>query len=302
MKRWVSMVLMMAALLSGIVFSLPVSAITYHPRMDEAQWIARTSSLQCRLIQPIPFFGRAVFEQSAGQSLRFYLQALSNPLDKGQGSLHVNAPRWHPELPGSDLGLVGIEAGEYPVELDDALATRLLAELFKGKSPEFSRRSWYGDDESVAVALSSVSFRAAYTHYRHCLAELLPIGFDQLQRSKVQFASDEYSLDDKARTLLDIVARYAIADTELDQIFIDGHTDSTHTRPYNTELSKKRAEAVSTYLVARGVSANLISLRYHGERFPLQTNRSEDGKAANRRVTIKLERILPQFSRRFPTH
>lgn len=307
-------------ILVATVVSATVNAVTFHPRMDEAQWITRSTVFQCRMVQPIPFFGRAVFDQSAGQPPRFYLQSLANPMEKGQASLKSHAPRWKPEMPTTDLGRVMVESGEMPVELGAVMATQLLAELFEGKSPEFTRRAWYTaaanraidseqgvsspagqvatDDTAIRVALSSVNFRAAYSRYRQCLAELLPIGFDELERSRILFASDEYELIPEARERLDLVARYAVSDTDLDQIYIDGHTDNTHTRPYNAELSRKRAEAVSSYLVTRGVSANLIRLRYHGERFPITTNETLEGRAKNRRVTIRLDRILPAFSPR----
>ena len=142
---------------------LPASnALTYKPRMDQAQWISASSVLSCELIQPIPAFGRAVFDTSAGQKIRFYLETLSNPFEKGQAALSSKAPVWNPDLQQLDLGAVKVRQGNFPVELEAALSTQLLAELYKGKSPEFVRRSWYGDERPIEVAMSSVKFRDAY--------------------------------------------------------------------------------------------------------------------------------------------
>ena len=63
--------------------------------------MTRSSVLQCRMIQPMPYFGRVIFDQSAGKPLRFYLQSLANLLERGRGSLQSLAPRWNPDLPRS---------------------------------------------------------------------------------------------------------------------------------------------------------------------------------------------------------
>ena len=285
-----------AALL--LVIAAGAQAITYHPRMDQATWISRSSVLECRLIQPIPYFGRAVFDHQAGKSLRFYLQSVSNPMSAGQAALVANAPRWNPELPDADLGLVVVRDGEFPVELEAAHATRLLAELFKGRSPEFTRRSWYGDEQAIRVAMSSVNFREAYSLYRQCLASLMPVSYDELERSRVHFDSDKWEIKDEYGDWLRLVARFLLADDEVDRVYIDGHTDDTHTTTYNVELSRKRAESVRDYLVQLGVSANRMTVRYHGERFPVETNSTEAGKAQNRRVTVRLERVGASIARR----
>jgi outer membrane protein OmpA-like peptidoglycan-associated protein len=89
-----------------------------------------------------------------------------------------------------------------------------------------------------------------------------------------------------------------LADPQVDRVFIDGHTDNTHTTTYNVELSRKRAGAVVDYLVSRGLSANQVTTRYHGERYPLTSNNTAQGRSENRRVTIRLERLPPRLSQR----
>ncbi|MBT8148734.1 MAG: OmpA family protein [Gammaproteobacteria bacterium] len=266
--------------------------------MDEAQWHSHTSVLRCELIQPIPAFGRAVFAFDAGRGLRFYLQSPASPLDAGQAALSTQAPRWNPDLPAADLGLVNVVAGAQPVSLDAALATRLLTELYKGMSPRFLRRAWYDEEEAVAVALSSVSFRRAYTAYQRCLAELSPVGLAELERSRINFASDESKLNSKAQQWLDTLGNYLLRASDVDRVFIDGHTDDTHTSSYNVELSRKRAEAVADYLVGLGVSRNQLTVRYHGERFPVKPNSSAAGKAFNRRVTLRVQRLAATLAQR----
>ena len=64
------------------------------------------------------------------------------------------------------------------------------------------------------------------------------------------------------------------------------------------ECGSGRAGAVVDYLVSRGLSANQVTTRYHGERYPLTSNNTAQGRSENRRVTIRLERLPPRLSQR----
>lgn len=67
-----------------------------------------------------------------------------------------------------------------------------------------------------------------------------------------------------------------------------GHSDSTGTAAANTALSDKRAQAVAAQLRARGVSAARIATRGHAASYPIADNATEEGRAMNRRVEIKI--------------
>jgi len=185
-----------------------------------------------------------------------------------------------------------------PVELEASLSTQLLAELYKGKSPEFVRRAWFADDEPISVAMSSVTFRDAYLQYQQCLAQLSPVGFDKLERSRVHFETDRYRLTPQATQWLNTLLGYLSVATDVNQLYIDGHTDNRHSTSYNIELSRRRAEAVMQYLTDRGVPAEKITLRYHGERYPVKPNNNADNMQKNRRVTLRVERIEPAIASR----
>ncbi|MGM0450913.1 MAG: OmpA family protein [Pseudomonadota bacterium] len=77
---------------------------------------------------------------------------------------------------------------------------------------------------------------------------------------------------------------------EFDQtaIAVGGHTDSTGSFEYNQQLSEKRAESVSQYLLDEGVAQGRIHARGYGPRFPIATNDTEQGRQQNRRVEIDL--------------
>ena len=71
-------------------------------------------------------------------------------------------------------------------------------------------------------------------------------------------------------------------------VLIAGHTDSTGSEAYNQRLSEERAAAVAHYLVSQGVDPRRIVARGFGERYPIADNATEQGRALNRRVEIRI--------------
>ncbi|WP_347923371.1 OmpA family protein [Pontimicrobium sp. SW4] len=69
---------------------------------------------------------------------------------------------------------------------------------------------------------------------------------------------------------------------------IEGHTDSTGGKALNQRLSEERANAVMDYLVNNGISAARLSAKGYGPDMPIDSNRTRAGRAANRRVEVKL--------------
>jgi len=67
---------------------------------------------------------------------------------------------------------------------------------------------------------------------------------------------------------------------------IQGHTDSIGTKAYNEALSLRRAGAVRTYLVDRGIDKNRLSCEGFGFTKPMDSNKTNKGRALNRRVEI----------------
>jgi outer membrane protein OmpA-like peptidoglycan-associated protein len=69
---------------------------------------------------------------------------------------------------------------------------------------------------------------------------------------------------------------------------INGYTDTVGTPERNILLSQKRSESVKAYLVTKGIPAERIIAIGHGQENPIADNTTESGKAANRRVELKL--------------
>jgi outer membrane protein OmpA-like peptidoglycan-associated protein len=71
-------------------------------------------------------------------------------------------------------------------------------------------------------------------------------------------------------------------------LLILGHTDAVGATAYNQGLSERRANAIASYLAARGVSRSRMSTRGLGETDPIAGNDSEAGRQANRRVEVSI--------------
>ncbi|MEZ5573975.1 MAG: OmpA family protein [Halioglobus sp.] len=69
---------------------------------------------------------------------------------------------------------------------------------------------------------------------------------------------------------------------------INGHTDSVGSESYNLGLSKRRAEAVASYLQSQGVNvAGRFTVNGYGESQPVASNDTAEGRAQNRRVEVR---------------
>jgi outer membrane protein OmpA-like peptidoglycan-associated protein len=73
------------------------------------------------------------------------------------------------------------------------------------------------------------------------------------------------------------------------RITVEGHTDSTHTKEYNLELSMRRALAVVDWLTKHGVHAQRLEAKGYGKSRPVGDNSTPEGRARNRRVEIRLQ-------------
>lgn len=67
---------------------------------------------------------------------------------------------------------------------------------------------------------------------------------------------------------------------------IEGYTDNVGSADSNVDLSQRRAQAVVTALVDRGVASGRLSTRAHGEENPAASNTTPAGRQLNRRVEV----------------
>jgi len=105
--------------------------------------------------------------------------------------------------------------------------------------------------------------------------------------SEVTFAVDSSTVQPAFQTTLSQVAQ-TLAQYEKTYVYVLGHTDSTGSDAYNQSLSERRASSVANYLTSQGVQSARLATRGYGESQPKASNLDESGRAANRRVEIRL--------------
>jgi adhesin transport system outer membrane protein len=103
----------------------------------------------------------------------------------------------------------------------------------------------------------------------------------------VNFDLDKYDLREDALPTLDEVVATLKRYPEI-KVEIAGHTDWLSTDSYNQKLSEHRAKAVMDYFIYKGVAANRLTAKGYGESKPIADNESEEGRAKNRRVELRI--------------
>jgi OOP family OmpA-OmpF porin len=91
----------------------------------------------------------------------------------------------------------------------------------------------------------------------------------------------------EGRAKLDALA-LQINQIALEVVIATGHTDSVGTEAYNIKLGQRRAQAVKAYLVSKGVDKRRVYVESRGESQPVADNRTQEGRAKNRRVEIEV--------------
>ncbi|WP_426234482.1 flagellar protein MotY [Pseudomonas sp. TWP3-2] len=278
------------ALLS-VFASLPAMALTYQTRLENIEWTVEGDKFECRLTQPITDFGSGQFVRKAGEQATFRLNAYNAMLGGGSATLLAAAAPWQPGRGDLNLGTVRLGSGNVLFNSSQAQAGRLISGLMDGRSPLIRHAS--GDGRVAEVRLLPVKFSKAFNDYQTCVAKLLPQNFDQIKQSQIGFPGEGVELDAAAKAKLQVMLEFMKADPTVNHIELDGHSDNSGNRLTNRELSRRRALAVVDFFKANGIQESQITVRFHGERYPLVPNTNAGNRAKNRRVNVHLARVAP---------
>jgi outer membrane protein OmpA-like peptidoglycan-associated protein len=104
----------------------------------------------------------------------------------------------------------------------------------------------------------------------------------------IQFATNTADLTAAAKTELNKLVTILSRDYPNVRVGIEGHTDNVGKPEANQALSEKRANAVKTYLVGKGIDAGRLDAAGYGMTQPVADNATPQGRARNRRVAFRV--------------
>ena len=101
----------------------------------------------------------------------------------------------------------------------------------------------------------------------------------------VLFDTGKAELNSGAARKLDQLVQF-LNDQPARNVEIDGFTDSVGADAYNLDLSQRRADAVRSALIGRGIAASRIGSKGYGENYAVASNNEAGGRQLNRRVEV----------------
>ena len=113
------------------------------------------------------------------------------------------------------------------------------------------------------------------------LSELKEFKFES-----IYFESDKSFIKEEFEEYLMNIVKILFSHSDI-RIKVIGNTDSDGSDGYNEKLSKKRAEAIMEYLLNHGVKKERIEFEFRGEKKPVKSNKTGEGKKKNRRVEFE---------------
>jgi len=276
-------------LIFSLLFVTKLPAVQrFHSSVEEASWHVHSSAIYCEMVHNISHYGNGRFVFSSGGELAFQLHVLEPARRESVASLYSIAPFWRYKNE-KELAQLSISKGKMPVYVGGDLAYRMLYELQEGRDPTFHYKDWAGFVDDVYVSVSSVNFHQQIDEFKRCISNVLPYGSDKVKDTVVFFDTDKSSITRAQRKKLHEIILFAKIDKGM-KIQLKGHADGRGRRIYNKKLSLRRINAVEKYLVSKGIPAEQISLKAHGESRPVDSNRNSRGRKNNRRVDVVINR------------
>jgi outer membrane protein OmpA-like peptidoglycan-associated protein len=183
----------------------------------------------------------------------------------------------------AELGLVRIEEAAARARIAKAEAERNRVRL---EARERDARA--AQEEAQTSRQAAVQARAELESMQREFAALKARQTTRgmvLTLGDVLFDTDHATLKPGAAVTIDRLAEFLNRNQEM-RIRVEGHTDSTGSDAYNSQLSQLRAQAVADALAAQNVSEARVEVQGRGEGFPVASNATSAGRQQNRRVEI----------------
>jgi len=161
-----------------------------------------------------------------------------------------------------------------------------IVSVYAAEAPKTNRRFTGGETVVVFQAVKTEAFKSdlEVVEADEIGSEIIKSGFVTL--SGLFFETDEDVLKAESKPALDEIARFLTTSTDIN-VYIVGHTDNVGDVSYNQNLSRRRAVSIAASLRDEyGIDGKRIVALGAGLAAPVATNRTEEGRALNRRVEL----------------
>ncbi|MCL2915060.1 OmpA family protein [Shewanella corallii] len=259
----------------------------YQTPLEQVKWQFNGDAFGCELSQEITGFGRLALRMEPGVRPALQLDAdwLSNA---GTTTASVVDSSWNtntrPQI------YTEMFWHQHRAQAKGSVLEPFIEALEQGYSWQLDIRQ--SDKLSYRLTIPPVNVSESLQAFRQCRRALLPQPFEYVRQREIRFGTSSSLLSADAEQDLRAIARYVKADGNITGVLVDGHADASGNRLSNLVLSQERAENVASRLIELGIDANKLQVFHHGNRKPIASDSSENGRVLNRRVTIRLVKAI----------
>ena len=201
------------------------------------------------------------------------LRNFENATKKAGGTIEGSYPGWCK---------AGYDPERMPQMGNGCMSYALTAKFVKGGKETWLFMQAGGDDGSYLMTVAEREEMKQDISVTEMADALSKDGFVTLY---VNFDTGQSTIKPDSGETLDAPAAALKLAADL-KVEVAGHTDNVGTPEANLKLSQERAQAVMAALVERGIPAARLTAKGYGQTTPIADNRTEDGRAKNRRVEL----------------
>lgn len=257
--------------------------------MDLVEWKYRGGTFHCSLNQQVQNFGEVSFVADAGENLILKVKPMRPLAQFDRAGLYLQDGPWV-ETPKQTSLSPGKQVDPTEVRFTGTGAVDTLLDGMTAGQWARIALTYQNTNSPVDLMLSSVNMSDALAEFSACRSRLPAMSYRQARDMVFQYEMGQRTVSPEQKETLTKLAEYILLDKSVSKVLIDGHSDIVGSNLGNIQVSKVRADDIASFLREAGVKNNLIQIRAHGARYPIANNKTAQGQALNRRVTVRVLR------------
>lgn len=295
--------LTVAGLLALASFNSVSAQVRYEASLGDTQaknWSVSSSKISCVLSYNIKDYGRADFTLLSGtkHQLSFEIFPIVDVASNSSMSIVSAPPEWRPHGVERNIGEIDLYQGFRPF-VGNSVSWAMLRELSGGNRILLP----YTIDhvtlqETLVPVLSPMGFATAYDEFNLCSAQLINVGFSDVELIALMFYEKEERLTLNSRDRLNDLINYALLDPAINKIQISAFGSGNEDNLDNIALAKKRGEAVSKIMTDAGIDGQLIEINTYGDEQLASTGYTAAERQQSSKALVRLFRDPFKVDRR----